>query len=148
MVHHSGAAVRYLASLSGRFNWVGIYILKADILELGPFLGEATEHTEIPVGRGICGAALAENRDLNISYVSEVENYLACSLDTQSELVVLIRDKKGKVLGQIDIDSNTPAAFGPEEERAVKQVAEELGKLCSRDDFVYWKENESKNRRR
>src|SRR3954470_15490934 len=85
-----GAAVRYVASLSGRSNWVGIYILKDGVLELGPFLGEPTEHTEIPVGKGICGAAVAEDRDMNIPRVSDSENYLACSVDTQSELVVLI----------------------------------------------------------
>jgi L-methionine (R)-S-oxide reductase len=143
-----GAAVKYVASLSGLFNWVGIYILKGDSLELGPFLGEPTEHTEIPVGVGICGMAVAEDRDLNIPQVSVVENYLACSLETQSELVVLIRDKKQKILGQLDIDSHTHAAFGPEEEKAVRKVADELGKLCSRDDFVYWKENESKSRKK
>ncbi|MEO5969402.1 MAG: GAF domain-containing protein [Bdellovibrionia bacterium] len=143
-----GAAVRYVASLSGCFNWVGIYILKDDCLELGPFLGEPTEHTEIPVGLGICGAAVAEDRDLNIPHVSEAENYLACNLETQSELVILIRDKKGKILGQMDIDSHTPAAFGPEEEEAVKKVAQELGTLCSRDDFINWKENESRSRKK
>ena len=143
-----GAAVRYVASLSGHFNWVGIYILKEDYLELGPFLGESTEHSEISVGMGICGTAVAENRDLNIPRVLEVENYLVCNVATQSELVVLIRDKKGKILGQIDIDSHTPSAFGPEEEKRVKKVAEELGWLCSRDDFINWKENESKSRKK
>ena len=111
-------------------------------------MGESKELTEIPVGMGICGAAVAENRDLNIPQVVEVENYLASDLEMQSELVVLIRDKKGKVLGQIDIDSHTPAAFGPEEEKAVKKVAVELGKLCSLDDFINWKENESKSRKK
>jgi putative methionine-R-sulfoxide reductase with GAF domain len=143
-----GSAVRYIASLSGKFNWVGIYVLKGDCLELGPFLGASTEHTEIPVGTGICGLAVAEDRDLNVPQVAEAENYLSCSRETQSELVVLIRDKKGKILAQIDIDSHTPAAFGPEEESWVKKVAVELGNFCSRDDFLYWKENESKSRKK
>lgn len=55
------------------------------------------------------------------------DNYLACSDETQSELVVLIRDRRGTIVGQIDIDSHTPAAFGPDEERLVKQVADEIG---------------------
>ena len=117
-----GSADRYVASLSGCFNWVGIYILKGDYLELGPFLGEPTEQTEIPVGTGVCGAP--------------------------SEWVVLIQDKKGKTLGQINIDSHTPAAFGPEVENRVRKVAEELGQCCSREDFINWKENESKSKKK
>lgn len=124
-----GSAVRYIAALSPRFNWVGIYVLKGKQLVLGPFMGAETEHKRIPVGKGICGTAVAEDRDLNISDVSSAPNYLACSVETRSELVVLIRDPDGKVLGQIDIDSHTPAAFGPEEEETVRTIARELGEL-------------------
>lgn len=124
-----GSAVRYVAGLSPKFNWVGIYVLKGKILELGPYIGAATDHKKIPVGRGVCGTAVAENADQNIPDVHSHENYLACSLETQSELVVLIRDKKGSILGQIDIDSHSRAAFGPDEEKAVRQVALELGEL-------------------
>lgn len=124
-----GSAVRYVASLSGRFNWVGIYVLKGKTLELGPFLGAPTEHKRIPVGRGVCGTAVAENRDLNVPDVTQAANYLACSLETRSELVVLIRDKSGKILGQIDIDSHSLNAFGPELQKAVRLVADQLGEL-------------------
>ncbi len=124
-----GSAVRYVASLSPRFNWVGIYLLKGKILELGPFIGAATTHTRIAVGVGVCGTAVAENADQNVADVKARSNYLACSLDTRSELVVLVRDKSGKILAQIDIDSHTPQAFGPDEENAVRKVAEELGRL-------------------
>ncbi len=124
-----GSAVRYVAALSPQFDWVGIYVLKGKMLELGPFIGAPSEHTRIPVGKGVCGTAVAENADQNIPDVRAHSNYLACSLETQSELVVLIRDKKGKILGQIDIDSHTRAAFGPEEEKAVRKVADELGAL-------------------
>lgn len=124
-----GSAVRYVSGLSGKFNWVGIYILKGKFLELGPFLGADTEHKRIPVGRGVCGVAVAENKDQNVADVRLASNYLACSLETRSELVVLVRDNEGKILGQIDIDSHTPNAFGPEEEQMVKNVAEELGEL-------------------
>lgn len=124
-----GSAVHYVASLSPKFNWVGIYVLKGKVLELGPSIGAKSEHTRIAVGKGVCGTAVAENADQNIADVRAVENYLACSVETRSELVVLIRDRKGKILGQIDIDSHTPGAFGPTEEEAVKKVAQELGEL-------------------
>jgi GAF domain-containing protein len=127
-----GAAVRYLASLSSRFNWVGIYLLKGKVLELGPYLGSKPRHVRIPVGKGVCGTAVAENKNLNIPDVGNCENYLACSVETQSELVVLIHEKSGKIVGQIDIDSHMQNAFGPEEVRWVEQVAKELGE--------YWPE--------
>lgn len=104
-------------------------MLRGKNLELGPFIGEVTEHTRIPVGKGICGKAVAENSDQNIPDVSAEKNYLACSIKTKSELVVLIRNREGKILGQIDIDSHTPDAFGQDEERSVRQVARELGEL-------------------
>jgi len=122
-----GSAVRYVASLSGLFNWVGIYVLEGDTLVLGPYIGAETEHTRIAVGVGVCGTAVAENSDQNVPDVRDRENYLACSLETRSELVVLIREPSGTILGQIDIDSHTPGAFGVEEEEAVRKVARELG---------------------
>jgi GAF domain-containing protein len=122
-----GSAVRYVATLSPRFNWVGIYILNGDMLELGPYLGAASDHTRIPVGKGVCGTAVAENRDQNVPDVSARGNYLSCSLETRSELVVLIRDRSGQILGQIDIDSHTLNAFGEAEVQAVQTIAKELG---------------------
>jgi L-methionine (R)-S-oxide reductase len=124
-----GAAVRYIASLSPRYNWVGIYVLKGKNLELGPYIGAPTDHKRIPVGKGVCGTAVAEDRDLNIPDVRAIDNYLSCSLETQSELVVLIRDRAGKILGQVDIDSHSRSAFGPNEEEKVRQIARELGEL-------------------
>jgi GAF domain-containing protein len=124
-----GSAARYVASLSPKFNWVGIYVLKGKNLELGPFIGKPTEHRRIPVGKGVCGMAVAKNRNLNVPDVSQEPNYLACSLETKSELVVLIRDRKGKILGQIDIDSHTPRAFSTQDEESVGRVARELGEL-------------------
>ena len=124
-----GSAVRYLASLSPRFNWVGIYFLRGTFLVLGPYIGKPTEHKKIRVGQGVCGTAVAEDCDQNIKDVREIKNYLSCSLETRSELVVLIRNKKGEIVGQIDIDSHHPAAFGPDEEGWVKAVANALGEL-------------------
>lgn len=121
------SAVEYLASFSKKFNWVGIYLLKGDHLELGPYIGTATSHARIPIGTGICGRAVKEEQDLNIPNVGAEQNYLACSLETQSELVVLIRNTLGEIIGQIDIDSHTKNAFGPSEEEKVKEVAKILG---------------------
>jgi GAF domain-containing protein len=123
------SAVRYVAGLSPKFNWVGIYLLVGEFLELGPYIGAKTEHTRIAVGQGVCGTAVAENADQNVPDVTASDNYLACSLETRSELVVLVRDKTGKILGQIDIDSHVAHAFGADEEKAVRQVADELGQL-------------------
>lgn len=113
--------------MSARFDWVGVYVLHGDVLELGPYLGAATEHTRIPVGRGVCGTAVALGQDMNVPDVSRAGNYLACSTATRSELVVLIRNRQGVIVGQIDIDSHTLDAFGPVEEAAVREVAERLG---------------------
>ena len=124
-----GAAVRYVSSLSPHFNWVGFYELKGTTLELGPYLGAQTEHLRIPVGTGVCGTAVAQNRDQNVPDVRAVENYLACSLETRSELVVLVRNGKGEILGQIDIDSHVLNAFPADLEAAVRKVANELGEL-------------------
>ncbi len=122
-----GSAVRYVASLSPFFDWVGVYVLKGDTLELGPYLGEPSEHTRIPIGVGVCGTAVATGQDQNIPDVRAISNYLSCSLKTRSELVVLIRDPRSKgILGQIDIDSHTPAAFSEELESQVRKVADEL----------------------
>jgi GAF domain-containing protein len=121
------SAVQNLARSSPKFNWVGIYLLRGDLLELGPYIGAPTEHQRIKVGVGVCGTAVASGQDMNVPDVSAVDNYLSCSADTQSELVVLIRDRHGRIVGQIDIDSHSKAAFGAEEERVVRQAARELG---------------------
>src|SRR5262245_41586198 len=123
-----GAAVEYLSAASPAFNWVGIYLLNGDTLVLGPFVGAATEHTRIKVGVGVCGTAVARNADMNVADVSTSDNYLACSVETRSELVVLIRAADGTIVGQVDIDSHRPAAFGPREEQLVREVAAELGR--------------------
>lgn len=112
------------------YDWVGVYLLAGDQLILHNFLGEATEHTRIPVGRGVCGTAVAEKRDINVPDVTELDNYLACSAGTRSEIVVLIRSRDG-ILGQIDIDSDTPAAFDERDERELRKVADALGEVLS-----------------
>jgi GAF domain-containing protein len=123
------AAVRGVNELSPRFHWTGIYeLFPDDVLRLGPFVGPPTDHVFICVGRGVCGTAVAEKRNMNIPDVRRITNYLACSATTRSELVVLIRT--GDVIhAQIDIDSNEVAAFDDEAMAQVQQVADWLAVL-------------------
>jgi L-methionine (R)-S-oxide reductase len=73
------------------YTGVYLYMVHGDELVLEAFDGRATDHTRIPVGRGICGRAVAEGRDLNVPDVTNADGYLACSVETKSELVVLVR---------------------------------------------------------
>jgi GAF domain-containing protein len=108
------------------YDWVGIYALHGNELLLDEYVGAATEHTHIPVGKGVCGTAVAENRNMVVDDVRDLENYLACSIETRSEIVVLIRNQDGKVLGQIDADGHEVGAFGPEDEHALGEIADFL----------------------
>ncbi len=110
------------------YTSVYAYMLSGDDLVLEAHAGRDTEHTRIPVGRGVCGTAVAEKRDQNVADVSAIGNYLACNLFTKSELVVLIR-RGDHILGQIDIDSDVPNGFGEREHAEVKEVADALAVL-------------------
>jgi GAF domain-containing protein len=123
------AAVRAVHQLDPRFHWTGIYELFPDnVLRLGPFVGAPTDHVFIGVGTGVCGTAVAERRNMNIPDVRQISNYLACSTETRSELVVLIRSGE-TIHAQIDIDSHEVGAFSDEAVNQVQQVADWLAKL-------------------
>jgi GAF domain-containing protein len=115
------AAMKELARLHG-YNWCGIYILDGEGLRLAEFVGAATDHIFIPIGRGVCGAAVAENRNQIVEDVRTLENYLACSIQTRSEIVVLIRRADGTILGQIDIDGHEVGAFDETDERLLERL--------------------------
>lgn len=120
------SAIRLVHESCDRFHWTGIYELYPDgMLRLGPFIGAPTDHVFIGVGEGVCGTAVSEQKNQNIPDVTKVQNYLACSTETRSELVVLIRSG-GSIHGQIDIDSHEVAAFEDGIEEAVQQVADFL----------------------
>ena len=104
------------------YSWVGIYLVDGDELVLGPFLGKPSPHTRIPLGRGICGAAATEKRTIVVDDVNADLRYLACSLETKSEIVVPILQGT-RVLGEIDIDSDRPAAFGAADRKLLEAVA-------------------------
>jgi GAF domain-containing protein len=110
------------------YTSVYLYMLHGSELVLEAHAGRNTDHTRILVGVGVCGRAVATGKDQNVPDVRAVENYLACNTWTRSELVVLIR-RGSLILGQIDIDSDVPDPFTPEEETAVKQVADALAIL-------------------
>jgi len=114
--------VNLLARHLPDYTWTGIYLLEGNELCLGPFVGKPSPHTRIPLGRGICGAAAAEKTTIIVDDVNADPRYLACSIETKSEIVVPIM-LDGNVLGELDIDSDRAAAFGADDRELLEQVA-------------------------
>ena len=104
------------------YEWSGVYRLEGDHLHLDEYVGDATDHTVIPVGRGVCGTAVAERRSQVIEDVQALDNYLSCSIKTRSEIVVLI-ERGDEILGQIDIDGHEVGAFDASDEAFLRRVA-------------------------
>ena len=121
-------AAERIQAAGAPYTSVYLYMLHGEELVLEAFAGRETEHTRIPVGQGVCGTAVATGSDQNVPDVRAVSNYLACNVWTRSELVVLIR-RGPLILGQIDIDSDVPDPFTPEEAAEVRKVADALAVL-------------------
>ena len=113
------------------YTWAGIYVLEGDELVLGPYLGKPSPHTRIPLNRGICGAAASEKATIIVDDVNSDPRYLACSIETKSEIVVPIM-RGDKVFGEIDIDSDRPAAF-----------TDRGSRRCSRRSPTRWRRSSS-----
>ncbi|HMD86418.1 MAG TPA: GAF domain-containing protein [Terriglobia bacterium] len=113
------------------YHWVGVYLLQGEELVLGPYVGKPTPHTRIPLHQGICGAAASTGKTVIVDDVNADPRYLACSLETRSEIVVPILHQ-GRVLGEIDIDSDQPAAFIPHDRDLLEAVAALLGEKIER----------------
>ena len=112
------------------YSWVGIYLVEGDDLVLGPWRGpQATEHVRIPVGQGVCGAAAASGETEIVDDVNADPRYLACFPSTRSEIVVPIA-LDGRVVGEIDIDSDRPAAFGEDDRALLERVAMVVARFC------------------
>jgi len=127
------SAMRLLADRLPHYNWVGMYVVQGGMLHLGPFVGAPTEHAIIPIGRGVCGTAVATGQNQVVADVRTLANYLACSLETRSEIVVLIRDPDtNAVLGQIDADGHEVGAFDESDEALLEAVAARLAPFWSR----------------
>jgi L-methionine (R)-S-oxide reductase len=123
-------AVEQLKAQVPHYTWVGIYLLEGNELVLGPFLGKPSPHTRIPLNRGICGAAASQQQTIIVDDVNSDPRYLACSLETKSEIVVPIM-KDGLVFGEIDIDSDQPAAFDSRDQALLENVARALANRLS-----------------
>jgi L-methionine (R)-S-oxide reductase len=122
--------VEVLHDRFGHYSAVGIYLVEGDYLVLGPWKGpEATEHVCIPVGQGICGAAAASGVTEIVDDVNADDRYLACFVSTRSEIVVPIA-YEGRVVGEIDIDSDVPAAFRAEDKAFLERVALLISPHC------------------
>src|SRR5215471_4206729 len=121
----------------GHYDWVGFYMIEKGapgedpMLVLGPYVGAVTEHTRIPLNKGICGAAASTGQTLVIDDVTADPRYLACSIETKSEIVVPVR-VKGEVVGELDVDSHTPAAFTADDRQLVEQCARLVGQYLER----------------
>ncbi len=124
-------AISTLKETFPHYSWVGIYVLEGSELVLGPYLGKPSPHTRIPLNRGICGAAASEKATIIVDDVNSDPRYLSCSLETRSEIVVpiLLGDE---VLGEIDIDSDQPAAFTADDRTLLERVAAALGEKMNR----------------
>lgn len=113
------------------YDWVGFYILDQgkNELVLGPFVGKPTQHTHIAVGKGICGQVAERCETMVVQDVTQVENYISCGLDVQSEIVVPVL-RNGKFVAELDIDSHSPAPF-------TSADSEFLSKICNllKDEF-------------
>ncbi len=124
--------VGLLHSKLTKYNWVGFYLLEKEgdheVLVLGPFKGSMTPHTRIPLNQGICGAAASSGMTFVINDVASDPRYLACSLETKSEIVVPVFSH-GKVAGELDVDSHFLAAFGPRDRTLCEHAAALLGKF-------------------
>lgn len=112
------------------YNWVGFYFKNGDKneLKLGPYVGEPTDHTIIPFGKGICGQVAVSNKNFVVPDVSAQDNYIACSITVKAEIVIPIF-VNGENIGQIDIDSNTPDPFSEADERFLEFVCEEVATI-------------------
>jgi L-methionine (R)-S-oxide reductase len=120
--------VELIAERLPYYNWVGFYMLDPtdeNVLVLGPFRGAPTDHVRIPVTEGICGAAVAQGETVIVEDVAADPRYLACSIETKSEIVVPIR-AHGRIVGEIDIDSHALSAFGADDRSFLEECAELL----------------------
>ncbi len=117
--------VRLLKENFPKFNWVGFYLMDRNELALGPYLGKPTPHTRIKLDSGICGAAVREEKTIIVPDVKSDSRYLACSLETKSEMVVPIR-KGERIVGEIDIDSDELDAFDEEDKKFLEVISKIL----------------------
>ena len=115
--------VELIDRFSDGYNWTGFYMMCGNHLEVGPYIGPATEHISIELNQGICGAAATQKKTVTVDDVRSDSRFLACSLSTRSEIVVPLMDGD-KCLGEIDIDSDRPAFFTDQDRTMLEAIAE------------------------
>ena len=131
--HLMTMVVERLQELLKHYNWVGFYLLDEGetgaepILVLGPYVGSETPHKRIPLDQGICGAAVTSAQTVVVDDVNSDPRYLACSIETSSEIVAPVF-VNGKVVGELDIDSHVPAAFTDDDRQLVEHCARLVGR--------------------
>lgn len=121
----------YLHAHIGHYDWVGFYLddpEKRGYLKLGPYVGAPTDHVSIPYGKGICGQVAVSLETFISQDVHAEDNYIACSIEVQSEIVVPIL-KDGRFVGQIDIDSNTKSGIRDEDQQLLEGICAQLSQL-------------------
>ncbi|MDD4051090.1 MAG: GAF domain-containing protein [candidate division Zixibacteria bacterium] len=119
--------VRLIQRLFPRYTWVGFYFLQGEKLHVGPYVGKPTPHTVIELNSGICGAAVTGQKTIIVDDVNADPRYLACSLETKSEIVIPLR-AKGEIIGELDIDSDRKAAFTDDDRRLLEDAADIIGR--------------------
>ena len=113
------------------FDWVGFYLVDPDAdreLVLGPYVGEETDHTRIPFGKGICGQAAETNETFVVQDVSKEDNYLACSVHVKAEIVVPVK-KDGEFVAELDIDSHTKDSMTDDHREMLERICEIVSSL-------------------
>ena len=114
-------------------NWAGFYLLEGDTLILGPFQGKLA-CVRIPVGRGVCGTAVAQNRVQRVEDVHAFDGHIACDAASNSEIVFPLR-VNNQTIGVLDIDSTAHSRFTVEDERGLAELVSHLEKLISATDY-------------
>ena len=119
---------RLINSHAPQYTWVGFYFMNdaENTLHLGPYVGPPTEHTIIPYGKGICGQVAVSGETYQADNVAEEDNYIACSLGVESEIVIPIYDEE-TLVAQLDIDSSQPSAFNAEQRQILEALCFSLG---------------------
>lgn len=107
-------------------NWIGIYLVAGKHLELACYRGFATEHHSIPLNRGLCGQAVSSGRVVLVQDVSSSEDYLACSIETKSEIVIPLIDPDLGIFGELDVDGSETNAFRPEDQEYFELWCDQL----------------------
>lgn len=122
-----------LQSQKSDFTWVGFYFMdhSEKMLHLGPYRGKPTDHLHIPFGKGICGQVAVSGDTYLAANVAEEDNYIACSIDVQSEIVIpIFREGQQEAVAQLDIDSDTLNAFNASDRRALEEMCRDLGEIA------------------